>query len=91
MHYCSGVGLYKNGDLKLDELITNHYTLENINQGYEDMLSGKNIRGVLIHDHLPSGRNFSLDPVTSRAPVRRSDMSAILDPTGLTARTRSPV
>jgi S-(hydroxymethyl)glutathione dehydrogenase/alcohol dehydrogenase len=45
------LGLYKNGDLKLDELITNRYTLENINQGYEDMLSGKNIRGVLIHDH----------------------------------------
>jgi S-(hydroxymethyl)glutathione dehydrogenase/alcohol dehydrogenase len=45
------LGLYKNGDLKLDELITNRYTLENINQGYEDMLAGKNIRGVLIHDH----------------------------------------
>ena len=45
------VGLYKNGDLKLDELITNRYTLDNINQGYEDMLAGRNIRGVLIHDH----------------------------------------
>jgi S-(hydroxymethyl)glutathione dehydrogenase/alcohol dehydrogenase len=45
------LGLYKNGDLKLDELITNRYTLENINQGYEDMLSGRNIRGVLIHEH----------------------------------------
>jgi alcohol dehydrogenase (nicotinoprotein) len=45
------LGLYKNGDLKLDELITNRYTLDNINQGYEDMLAGRNIRGVLIHDH----------------------------------------
>ncbi len=51
MHYCSGVGLYKNGDLKLDELITNRYTLDNINQGYDDMLAGRNIRGVLIHEH----------------------------------------
>ena len=32
------LGLYKNGDLKLDELITNRYTLDDINQGYEDML-----------------------------------------------------
>jgi alcohol dehydrogenase (nicotinoprotein) len=39
------LGLYKNGDLKLDELITNGYTLDNINQGYEDMLAGRNIRG----------------------------------------------
>jgi S-(hydroxymethyl)glutathione dehydrogenase/alcohol dehydrogenase len=45
------LGLYKNGDLKLDELITRRYTLEEINQGYEDMLAGRNIRGVLIHDH----------------------------------------
>ena len=41
------LGLYKNGDLKLDELITNRYTLDDINEGYEDMLCGKNIRGVL--------------------------------------------
>ena len=45
------LGLYKNGDLKLDELITRRYTLDEINQGYEDMLAGRNIRGVLIHDH----------------------------------------
>ncbi|MBV9415258.1 MAG: zinc-binding dehydrogenase, partial [Solirubrobacterales bacterium] len=45
------LGLYKNGDLKLDELITRRYTLDDVNQGYEDMLAGRNIRGVLIHDH----------------------------------------
>ena len=45
------LGLYKNGDLKLDELITRRYSLDEINQGYEDMLAGRNIRGVLIHDH----------------------------------------
>lgn len=42
--------LYQAGKLKLDELITQRYTLETINQGYDDLLAGKNIRGVLIHD-----------------------------------------
>ena len=46
---CSG--LYRSGDLKLDELITRRYPLETVNQGYQDMLDGKNIRGVIIHEH----------------------------------------
>lgn len=45
------VRLYQNGDLKLDELITRRYPLEGINEGYDDMLAGKNIRGVLNIDH----------------------------------------
>jgi S-(hydroxymethyl)glutathione dehydrogenase/alcohol dehydrogenase len=45
------IGLYQSGDLKLDELITRRYRLAEINQGYQDMLDGKNIRGVIIHDH----------------------------------------
>lgn len=40
--------LYNAGQLKLDELVTNTYRLEDINQGYDDMYSGKNIRGVLV-------------------------------------------
>jgi S-(hydroxymethyl)glutathione dehydrogenase/alcohol dehydrogenase len=43
------VELYRSGDLKLDELITRTYTLDEINQGYQDLLDGKNIRGVLVH------------------------------------------
>ena len=39
--------LYNKGLLKLDELITREYTLEEINQGYEDMRSGRNIRGLI--------------------------------------------
>jgi S-(hydroxymethyl)glutathione dehydrogenase/alcohol dehydrogenase len=39
--------MYALGELKLDELITREYTLDDINQGYEDMLSGCNIRGVI--------------------------------------------
>jgi S-(hydroxymethyl)glutathione dehydrogenase/alcohol dehydrogenase len=43
--------LYRSGDLKLDELITRRYKLEEINQGYQDLLDGKNIRGVVLHEH----------------------------------------
>lgn len=41
------LGLYRAGMLKLDELITTEYELDDINQGYEDMHAGKNIRGVI--------------------------------------------
>ncbi len=41
------VALYKSGQLKIDEMITNTYCLEEINQGYQDMLDGKNIRGII--------------------------------------------
>jgi alcohol dehydrogenase (nicotinoprotein) len=41
------VELYQSGDLKLDELITTTYTLDQVNQGYQDLLDGKNIRGVI--------------------------------------------
>jgi S-(hydroxymethyl)glutathione dehydrogenase/alcohol dehydrogenase len=41
------LALYKAGQLKLDELITKTYRLDQINQGYQDMLDGVNIRGVI--------------------------------------------
>ncbi|MGF1470099.1 MAG: NDMA-dependent alcohol dehydrogenase [Sandaracinaceae bacterium] len=43
--------MYSAGKLKIDELITKTYKLGDINQGYQDMLDGKNIRGVIIHEH----------------------------------------
>ena len=36
------------GELKLDELITRRYSLDEINDGYEDMRDGTNIRGVVV-------------------------------------------
>jgi S-(hydroxymethyl)glutathione dehydrogenase/alcohol dehydrogenase len=39
--------LYNKGLLKLDELITREYSLEDVNQGYEDMRNGVNIRGLI--------------------------------------------
>jgi NDMA-dependent alcohol dehydrogenase len=45
------LGLYKSGDIKLDELITRTYTLDEVNEGYDDLLNGKNIRGIIVHEH----------------------------------------
>jgi NDMA-dependent alcohol dehydrogenase len=39
--------LYRQGRLKLSELITSRYPLAEINQGYQDMRDGRNIRGVI--------------------------------------------
>lgn len=42
--------LYREGVLKLDELVTKTYALDDIAQGYQDMHDGKNIRGVIKYD-----------------------------------------
>jgi S-(hydroxymethyl)glutathione dehydrogenase/alcohol dehydrogenase len=44
------LGLYRDGQLKLDELITRRYTLDQINEGYEAMRQGQNIRGVIVYE-----------------------------------------
>lgn len=41
--------LYDAGQLKLDELVTTRYRLDEVNQGYQDLRDGKNIRGVIVH------------------------------------------
>ncbi len=41
------LSLYASGQLKLDEVITREYALEDVNQGYDDMLSGRNLRGLI--------------------------------------------
>jgi alcohol dehydrogenase (nicotinoprotein) len=41
--------LYQAGTLKLDELVTSRYSLAQVNQGYADLVAGKNIRGVVLH------------------------------------------
>ncbi|MCD2195351.1 NDMA-dependent alcohol dehydrogenase [Actinomycetospora endophytica] len=45
------IRLYRQGVLKLDELVTTTYALDEIAQGYEDMHAGRNLRGVLVHEH----------------------------------------
>jgi NDMA-dependent alcohol dehydrogenase len=39
--------LYQTGQLQLDEMITRRYRLDEINDAYDDLLSGKIVRGVL--------------------------------------------
>jgi S-(hydroxymethyl)glutathione dehydrogenase/alcohol dehydrogenase len=41
------LNMYEQGQLKLDELVTRTYRLEEINSGYDDMYAGTNIRGVI--------------------------------------------
>jgi S-(hydroxymethyl)glutathione dehydrogenase/alcohol dehydrogenase len=42
--------LYSRGQLDLDGMITRTYKLDGINDGYQDMRDGKNVRGVLVYD-----------------------------------------
>ncbi len=44
------LGLYRAGDLKIDELITRTYALDEVNEAYRDLTEGRNIRGVIVHD-----------------------------------------
>jgi NDMA-dependent alcohol dehydrogenase len=44
------LNMYQDGSLDLDGLVTRTYKLDDVNQGYEDMRDGKNIRGVLLMD-----------------------------------------
>ena len=55
--------LYRSGDLKLDEMVApNRYRLDQVNEGYGDMLDGLNVRGVVIHEHMTGS------PLESRTP-----------------------
>ena len=42
--------LYTQGQLNLDDLVTRTYSLDQVNEGYEAMRNGENIRGVLVFD-----------------------------------------
>ena len=43
--------LYESGQLRLDELITTRYTLDEVTTGYQHLREGRNIRGIIAHDH----------------------------------------
>ncbi|HEY2645159.1 MAG TPA: NDMA-dependent alcohol dehydrogenase [Galbitalea sp.] len=42
--------LYRTGALKLDELVTQTYSIEQINDAFADMHSGRNVRGVITFE-----------------------------------------
>jgi S-(hydroxymethyl)glutathione dehydrogenase/alcohol dehydrogenase len=41
------LSLYQSGQLDIDELITKEYTLDQVQEGYEDLHAGRNVRGVV--------------------------------------------
>lgn len=42
--------MYQHGRLKLDELVSQRYSLEQINEAYAEMLTGKVARGIIVYD-----------------------------------------
>jgi S-(hydroxymethyl)glutathione dehydrogenase/alcohol dehydrogenase len=44
------ISLYEKGDLLLDEMITRSYPLSELTKGFDDMLSGRNAKGVIVFD-----------------------------------------
>jgi Zn-dependent alcohol dehydrogenase len=46
------IGLYRSGRLKLDELITRTYSIDEAPQAFEDLNAGKQGRGVILFDAL---------------------------------------
>lgn len=42
------LALYRRGELKLKELVTRTYALDEVNRGYADLDAGKNIRGMIV-------------------------------------------
>ncbi|OAV43612.1 Zn-dependent alcohol dehydrogenase [Lewinella sp. 4G2] len=40
--------LYRNGDLLLDEMVTRTYSLEELGWAFEDLLGGRNAKGVVV-------------------------------------------
>jgi S-(hydroxymethyl)glutathione dehydrogenase / alcohol dehydrogenase len=41
---------YQRGELKLDELVTRTYPLEELGEALDDMLAGRNAKGVIVFD-----------------------------------------
>ena len=44
------LSMYEAGTLKLDELVTQKYKLDDINEAMKDLRAGKNIRGVIAFE-----------------------------------------
>ena len=44
------LGYYQSGDLLLDELVTRTYPMEELQTAFDDMLAGRNAKGVIVFD-----------------------------------------
>ncbi|HUA46820.1 MAG TPA: NDMA-dependent alcohol dehydrogenase [Solirubrobacteraceae bacterium] len=61
------LGLWQAGQLRLEEMITRAYALDDINQGYADMHAGLNMRGVLSFEKPHS--STAATPATEAVPA----------------------
>jgi NDMA-dependent alcohol dehydrogenase len=44
------IDLYRAGKLRLEEMITRRYSLDDVNTAVDDTLAGRNIRAVIVHE-----------------------------------------
>ena len=75
------LSMYRDGHLKLDELVTRRYRLDQINDAFTDMREGRNIRGIIDSTralcspagwaYRPTGRRQGLSRAHSRTPTGR--------------------
>lgn len=49
------LAMWDSGLLDLDSLVTREYRLEDVNQAFEDLLAGKNLRGVIRYEWADEG------------------------------------
>jgi Zn-dependent alcohol dehydrogenase len=63
------LGLWQAGELRLEEMITRSYGLDDINQGYADMHAGLNMRGLLSFEKAPT--STSSTPAIDAVPALR--------------------
>ena len=73
------LSMYKAGRLNLDDMVTRQYKLEQINDGYKDMLEGRNIRGVIRYTDADRAEGRS---TCRRKPSRRRPCSPHRRPRG---------
>ena len=53
--------LYETGQLKIDEIITQEYALDQVQQGYDDQAAGTIIRGVVRFERDGDGGPTRID------------------------------
>jgi S-(hydroxymethyl)glutathione dehydrogenase/alcohol dehydrogenase len=61
------LGLWQTGQLQLEPMLTRSYALEDINQGFDDLRAGLNIRGAVVFEQPPRDHQDSAPAVTSAA------------------------
>jgi NDMA-dependent alcohol dehydrogenase len=59
------LGLWRTGQLQLEPMLTQSYALEDINQGFDDLRAGLNIRGAVVFEQAPRERGPGAQAVAS--------------------------